>query len=376
VRTFGRGKLPLLLDHNDSVRGVGLEDIDPAASIVMSCRRAPLSPAAAVFTPGRVAHAAGDQCSSNILGITPTVAKVSSRIAEWCVELQNDIDADFLLQGIEHGFHITDSVDSPPHMSRSNYKSTSGVNKMKVEARILEEIEKGNYLPCSVKPKVVSALGAVPKGKSDIRVIHDLSRPNGGVNLYAHNTSVSYASIVTVTNYFSPAGFMAKIDLQAAYRSIPISPSDYELTGIRWKFHGNSEVSYLVDSRLPFGASMSCQIFQRISDAISRMMARRNLAVVCYLDDMICVAETELECLSVFNTLIELLERLGLDINWGKVALPTQKIVFLGVHIDSITRQLALPEKKFIELKSLVKTWSAKKRCTKLELQKFLGKLT
>ena len=132
----------------------------------------------------------------------------------------------------------------------------------------------------------------------------------------------------------------------------------------------------MVDSRLPFGASMSCQIFQLISDAISRMMARRNLAVVCYLDDMICVAETELDCLLVFNTLIELLERLGLDINWGKVALPTQITVFLGVHIDSVARRLSLPDKTFLELKTLVGAWSVKKRCTKLQLQKFLGKLT
>ena len=93
--------------------------------------------------------------------------------------------------------------------------------------------------------------------------------------------------------------------------------------------------------------------------------------MVSYLDDMICVAETELECYHVFNTLIDLVESLGLNINWSKVTQPTQDIVFLGVGINSVTRKLTLPEKKLAELKMLVEQWSVKKRTTKKELQSF-----
>ena len=39
---------------------------------------------------------------------------------------------------------------------------------------------------------------------------------------------------------------MAKIDLRSAYRSIPISPLDYKLTGIQWQFSGDI-ISMIVD---------------------------------------------------------------------------------------------------------------------------------
>ena len=50
---------------------------------------------------------------------------------------------------------------------------------------------------------------------------------------------------------------MAKEDLKSAYRSVGIFPSQTQYTGLKWKFSGESEYTYLYDSALPFGAS--CQ---------------------------------------------------------------------------------------------------------------------
>jgi hypothetical protein len=90
--------------------------------------------------------------------------------------------------------------------------------------------------------------------------------------------------------------YLAKIDLRNAYRSIPIHPSDYNLTGIAWKFAGDMETTHLVDTKLPFGSAKSCHFFQRISDSVSKMMARRGMNVLIYLDDMLCIGEDELSC--------------------------------------------------------------------------------
>jgi hypothetical protein len=95
------------------------------------------------------------------------------------------------------------------------------------------------------------------------------------------------------TTHLGPGGYLAKIDLQAAYRSVPIHPSNYCFTGLRWRFEGNEHMTNIVDSRLPFGAAKSCQIFQRISDAVARMMDRRNMRIISYIDDMLCTADSE-----------------------------------------------------------------------------------
>ena len=95
------------------------------------------------------------------------------------LELTDDIDSEYLLNGIRNGFKIIDSDFLQGKMHQNNYRSTAGDNKLKVEKRILEEIVKENYVIVDKKPLVTSALGAVPKGPADIRLIHHLSRPRG-----------------------------------------------------------------------------------------------------------------------------------------------------------------------------------------------------
>jgi hypothetical protein len=75
---------------------------------------------------------------------------------------------------------------------------------------------------------VTSSLGAVPKGLCDIRFIHDLSRPEGGVNALSLDTTVSYVTIDEATYHLLPTSFLSKIDLKNAYRNIPIHPHDFE----------------------------------------------------------------------------------------------------------------------------------------------------
>ena len=111
----------------------------------------------------------------------------------WARELANDPDKEFIMQGVTQGFKITDVSELPPSACCKNYGSTK-VNCDKVEQTILAEIAAGNYVVCTEKPHVVSALGAIPKPQSnDIRLIHDLSR--GGVNAIATETSVKYPSL-------------------------------------------------------------------------------------------------------------------------------------------------------------------------------------
>jgi hypothetical protein len=55
------------------------------------------------------------------------------------------------------------------------------------------ELNANHYVKTEVIPQVVSSLGAIPKPDGSIRLIHDLSRPQRGVNLYATDTSVKYS---------------------------------------------------------------------------------------------------------------------------------------------------------------------------------------
>ena len=104
----------------------------------------------------------------------------------------------------------------------------------------------------SQKPKLVSALGAIPKtpGNSAIRIIHDASRPdNTSLNAHAWHNPFSYQRIQDAVDLIKPGYFLAKLDLASAYRSVKVNPSNYVAT-----FSGDDVPTYMVDTRLPFGS--------------------------------------------------------------------------------------------------------------------------
>ena len=133
--------------------------------------------------------------------------------------------------------------------------------------------------------------------------------------------------------------------------------------------------TYLYDERPHFGARVSPVVFHRLTQAICRMMVRRGYTVLAYLDDFLNIEPTQIQCKAAFDTLLNLLESLGLTVNWTKVVYPAQCLIFRGVEINTVPCELRLSEDRVSELLSLLKGTSSKRKCTKLHLQRLLGKL-
>jgi hypothetical protein len=131
----------------------------------------------------------------------------------------------------------------------------------------------------------------------------------------------------------------------------------------------------MYDARLPFGASMSCLIFQTLPYAVVRMMQMRKFHVICYFDEFLCVEESLYQCQKCFDCLVELLEALGYVINQDKVEGPAQKITFLGISIDCVAHMISLPEDKLEETRRLLDSWKGRSKCTKRDLQSLIGHL-
>ena len=145
--------------------------------------------------------------------------------------------------------------------------------------------------------------------------------------------------------------------------------------GLSWSFGSSKNRSYLVDTRLPFGCKKACQIFQKLSNVVARMLRDRNVTVINYLDDLLVISPTKTQNWLDLDTTINLLVTLGFEINWDKVAPPAKQMTFLGVHIDSASRTLSISSDKLSDFKALLTIWRSKKRCSKRELLSFLGRL-
>jgi len=50
-----------------------------------------------------------------------------------------------------------------------------------------------------------------------------------------------------------------------SYCSVGIGPSQYHMSAVKWKFDGDKEVTYLVDTRLMMDAGKSPFVFRSLS---------------------------------------------------------------------------------------------------------------
>uniref|UniRef100_A0A1I8H434 HTH OST-type domain-containing protein n=1 Tax=Macrostomum lignano TaxID=282301 RepID=A0A1I8H434_9PLAT len=300
--------------------------------------------------------------------------------AAWEAELTDDPDREFLLNGIRNGFQLTcpDPSERASTMSEiQNYLSVNSYRQL-VEQQVREEILNGRYVQVSDKPEVISALGAIPKGNNKIRLIHDCSNPPGlSLNSrFSSDYRIKFETVSHFTAKLQPGWFMAKVDLANAYRSVGISPHDFRLTGLKWKFSDQRSDSYICDTRLPFGAAASVEVFHRLSQAVKRMMQRRGFNDIgSYLDDFAIAASSKDDCQLALDTLLNLLRKLGFSINWSKVVAPCTRLVYLGVLIDTVSGLLELPKDKLDATKSQLQSALSRKRITKRQLQSLCGRI-
>jgi hypothetical protein len=282
----------------------------------------------------------------------------------------------FLLQGIKEGFRILDKDCCVSEVHQRNHTSAIQ-HREHVEKELRDQIELGHYVIAKGKPTIVSALAAIPKPDGGIRLIHDGSKPVGkAMNDYSQPDSVKFQTLNDACNLAKPNYFCAKVDLKAAYRSVPIHPDNYSATGLQWLFSGETEPRFLFDSRLPFGSNKAVSHFHRLSQAIRRCMVRRGFTgIVAYIDDFFIAAPTYSECNKWMHVLIGLLRKLGFLISWKKVVGPTQKLQFLGVDIDTTQCTLSLNRDKLDKLQQQLHTFSKRKRASKQQLQSLAGSL-
>ena len=260
-----------------------------------------------------------------------------------------------------------------------NYRSATDQSvRAQVEDQILTEIENGRYRIVSDKSHIVSALGAIPKKNSPkMRLIHDASRPCGyALNDYASTNHFKYQSLQDAVDLVTPDCYFAKIDLANAYRSVKLHPSNFKATGLKWQFKGEKTFTYLIDERLPFGAAKSPDIFNHITQAVRKIMARKGYkTIVCYLDDFLIVAQSYDEYLETLTELLRLLRKLGFHINYSKIEGPTCELVFLGILLNSANMTLTIPEPKLTEIETSMKRFLVSRKVSKRDIQSLVGKL-
>ena len=264
--------------------------------------------------------------------------------------------AEFIRRGITWGFRIGYSRGAPaPCPAQDNLRSALA-NPAVIDNYITEEIKGGKLLVAAPGAYIhCSPIGIIPKphqaGK--YRLIVDLSSPreqsiNDGID--EDLSSVQYANVDDATRILGDLGkgaLMAKLDLKAAYRMVPVHEHDRVLLGISWQGR------QYMDTALPFGLRSAPLLFTAVADGLAWAMFCSGIEyVIHYLDDFfVCAPPSDhTQCQFQLQFAIQLCERLGLPVAMHKVEGPSSVLTFLGLELDSLNQEVRLPQYKLVGL--------------------------
>ena len=293
---------------------------------------------------------------------------------------------DYIASGFRNGFSIGmpslsnvpgRNIQLRPKAARNRYVVIEKLNTELAAGRIL-----GPYR-CSPMPNAVfSPLYVIPKSTpGKFRLIHDLSKPTGcsvNDNIPDSLKSVQYCSVIQVAQFLQEktttdrVWYMAKVDLQDAYRNVPIIKEDWRYLGMTF------EDKCFIDICLPMGLATSCRIFDAISQSLAWLHTKNNpqSKIFCYLDDFLILADSEHECKKALDSFLGQLHYLGFPISEHKTVQPATIVEFLGLGLDSANLSFYIPASKRQKISNDISLFLSKKSHRVHQIQKLVGKLT
>ncbi len=193
-------------------------------------------------------------------------------------------------------------------------------------------------------------MGVTPKGHQPGKwlLITDLSfPPDASVNDEIDPTacSMQYTSVKKVARAAQSLGrgaLLAKLDIQAAYRLVPVHPQDRSLLGVRW------HDSLYLDGCLMFGLRSSPIIFTALADALEWGFRQRGVTEVDhYLDDFITIGPPGSDiCHRNLTIILEVCRTLGVPLAQEKLEGPSACLTFARHRDRHLSRCLAPPTRQ------------------------------
>lgn len=226
-----------------------------------------------------------------------------------------------------------DTVIKNIHMA--NY-SSANINAFSLSDYLDAEVKAGHMLRTKVgfgpTPARVVPVAFIPKpgqpGK--FRLISDASSPEGS-SPNSSSPPPTHFRMVTPADVMARADrstWAAVTDVDAAFRNLPLNPAHAGLLAI--EFNGY----YYWELRVPFGWTLAPFAWCRVSSVIQRYCALHGYNVIVYVDDFLCLGQSEAAANQAQDFLVVLLHTLGLRDKPSKQRRASQVVPFIGFIFD------------------------------------------
>ena len=208
-------------------------------------------------------------------------------------------------------------------------------------------------------------------------MVHNLSYPFKGDSV---NESIEYGELklsgfghaARAVREYGAGCYLVKLDVEAAYKQVPVRPDDWFLLGFKWLGQ------YYYERVLPFGLKSSCRLWELYAAALRHFFAESMVLpfariVIHYVDDFLFVVQCESDAVLLRDGALRLCKELGIPMSAGKTEGPTTQLTFLGIELDTVAMQARLSDARKLDLTQLCTEWEGKKSACIKELQSLTG---
>ena len=234
-----------------------------------------------------------------------------------------------------------------------------------IEAEIQKLLDKGVIAPTQHESgEYISPIFVTKKKDGSYRMI---------LNLKCFNQHVEYQhfkmdSVWTAIRLITPNCYMASIDLKDAYYSVPIAQPHQKYLKFEWN---NMLFKFTC---FPNGLAFCPRKFTKLMKPVFAILRQLGHLSSGYIDDSWLMGSVWDDCAQNVVDTVKLLDTLGFVVHPEKsVFIPTQKLVFLGFILDSVSMLVYLTPEKARKLKQAATELFYNKNPTIREVAKVLG---
>ena len=298
-------------------------------------------------------------------------------------------EINFLISGFTNGFDI--GYRGRRHniqRKAPNLKLNVG-NETVLWNKVMKEVNLGRFAgpfkesEIPFKNFIQSPIGLVPKGNgTDTRLIFHLSYPKTGDSVNSQTPSwmctteySDFSEAIRICLSEGESCRIGKSDMQSAFRNLGVRPEQFCWLLMKARSPIDGQIYYFADKCIPFGSSVSCSHFQRVSDGIAHIVRFRNHGkpLVNYLDDFFFAALLRAICDMQIQNFLNICDEIGFPVSMDKTFWGTTSLSFLGLLIDTVRQLVCIPTDKVERAKLLINEVISAKKTTVQKLQKLCG---
>lgn len=244
---------------------------------------------------------------------------------------------------LEHGLPLLLGA-YPPRRLVPNHASAYLEENKEFLLSTLAKWEKMRILSYVVEqPYIVNPLSVVTNGIKK-RLVFDAR--SSGLNQHIVSPKFRLPKMEEIIQSIFENDFMLKLDLANGFLQLPICEAERTFLGFKSPIDGR----FGVLNRLSFGLRSAPFLFATFTNAIQRAAWEvLKIKAEVYIDDWF-IANHSLESLANDHLrFTEFLSNLGVAIQHEKTEGPAQCITYLGLLIDTVKREIRLPEVKRVK---------------------------